>query len=670
MTAASGGHRRMLTAGSLVVSLCAVLGCAVPSGDGRTGEEQGELTVSAGPGVAQVVVDARALADGTATREQRARLSAATSLSDAQRAALDRGGEAVISTGQMDYLSGLARTLDRDGGLAAFLGFGGRDAEVKAHLADGMQILSTPRVRTGSAEPGEQVSSGGTSGHDPVQHRRGGLDALPPSWAAALTDSPVVLTREAAAMPGFAGLTKSATRTTGLPTIDDLGVISEVLGHGPDEARRGSDIDRALIARAADIAAATNDPALRYSTPAARSGIEPTAIGETLDSMLAVAGRDEIAVHDAMMTGRDGGPEVIGGMPEGFSAPVDMPPLGHVEFTAGAYDANVSMTALLSFDWDEGAGHDSGMRSLLGWRGETDAATGDAGGPGRVATRAGETAGELARIIADNRRALVDVEPYGNDSAAQFNPGVWVAAAAVVGPHLISLAGGDTSAIGIDGARRLDGQHQMTDLFVVLDMHPDPATTINTHGADAVTHLQQKIGEEAEFLPNGDARATLESHQMGRITLGMQSGLGLAVTELGRDGKWDEALGYLREGVLAEGGTVMRPEVDNVPATRDRAGDDGGREEFEALENSVDFRVEATKRGDAMLVNLLNGYVKQRPELRFGELAPYFAADGMLTAPDAPDARDAFYEIADRAVGRLDEEVIKGVETAGANREW
>lgn len=148
----------------------------------------------------------------------------------------------------------------------------------------------------------------------------------------------------------------------------------------------------------------------------------------------------------------------------------------------------------------------------------------------------------------------------------QLNPGVSEAAADAVGPHLIDLAGGDASAIGIDGAQQLDGQQQMTDLITVLNMDPDSATSINTHRADAVSYSQQQVGENAEFLPNGDAKSTLESHQMGRITIGMNEGFQAAGTELGHDERRDVATKYYQEGMQYDAGkSVVSKAVGLVP---------------------------------------------------------------------------------------------------------
>lgn len=665
--------------------------------DGRYGrkisEALGDVDMVIPPGAglssAQAATDAEALSNGTATAEQRRRFESATSLTDAQLQALAEGDTTVIAKGQMDYLDELADELDRDGGLAAFEEFGGRDTELKAGLADGMQILSNPRVRTREELPTPSWVEPATFGESSTQYRHGGIEALPPSWSGPLTSSPVEL-RSSGGTPGPGGQLKSGTR---LSTIDDLGTISQVLDHGGDEARLGTDIDRALIARAGEIAGATNDPDQLYTSPDNLYGMERSEIGGTLNSMLEVAGKDEIAVHDALMTGRDGGPSAISGMPETYSAPDEAPSYSDpAAFEAGTYDANSTMTNLLSFDWDEEAGHDSGMRGLLGGLGDPGTVVGQAGDPGPAATRAGEASGELARIISDNRDALVDVEFHGNDSMGQLNPGVSEAAADAVGPHLVDLAGGDASGIGIDGAQMLDGQDQMSSLFEVLNMQPDSATAINTHGADAVSYLQQQIGENAEFLPNGDAESMPESEHVGRISIGMEEGLQQAGSELNHDERREVAAEYYREGMhydAAKGvvsnaaglvpgggafaagadifGTAAKDEALGAPPYTGELTSD----EFEELRSEADARVEmAQPRNPHAYANLLSGYAEQHPELREGKLEPFFGEDGSVTVPDNSSDRSNFKHAAADALGRLDDENVKGFEHARDLRGW
>lgn len=643
---------------------------------------------SAGLSSTQAAADAEALKNGTATEAQRRRFESATSLSDAQLKALAKGNDAVIPKGQMDYLVDLAGELDEDGGLAAFKEFGGRDTGLKSQLADGMQILSNPHVRTGEVSPVSSTVVSRTQDHTNTAYRRGGLDALPASWSGPLTNSPVEL-RSSGGTPGPGGQLKSATK---LSTIDDLGTISEILDHGSDDARMGTDIDRALIARAGDIAGATNDPDLFYTSPDNPYGMERSEIGEKLNSMLDVAGRDEIAVHDAMM-GRDGGPSAVSAMPESYSAPGEKPSYGDpVEFEAGDYDANKTMTNLLSFDWDEKAGHDSGMKGMLDGLRDPDTVIGEAGDPGPSATRAGEASGELARILADNKDALVDVESHGNDSMGQLNPGVSEAAADAVGPHLIDLAGGDATDIGIDGAQTLDGQDQMSRLFEVLNMHPDSATAINTHGADAVSYLQHEIGENAEFQSDGNVKAMDESRQVGRITIGMDEGLQAAGAELDHDMRRDVATEYYQEGmqydasksvvskavglvpgggVLTTGGDIISPYIKNEIVGQSPYTGDLTSEEFEELQDSVEFTVEtAQPRNSQAYANLLSGYAEQHPDIRNGELAEYFDGDGTVTVPGVGVKEDDFVDLASDAMNEVSAELALGVDKAGDDRTW
>lgn len=78
----------------------------------------------------------------------------------------------------------------------------------------------------------------------------------------------------------------------------------------------------------------------------------------------------------------------------------------------------------------------------------------------------------------------------------------------------------------------------------------------------------------------------------------------------------------------------------------------------------------AQPRNAESYANLLNGYAEKHPEVRDGELAPYFNDDGVASVPETSGQKEEFIRASEDALGRLDDEVAKGTDVADANRKW
>lgn len=567
----------------------------------------------------QAEIDASAYAKGRATPEQLERLKAASELKDSEVETLSNGGDITISSSRLDYLKEFVNSLDSEGGLAAFKNFGSGNPAAKEALADGMNLLANPSVTTH-----EYRINPGNSNREP---QRGGIELLPASWKDPLTSSPGSL-RGNQALPGPGGQFKKGTRLT---TLDDLETIADIQSHGSDENNNGSDINRALIARAGEISGVMKEADYANTLTVGQKSIDANTIEDKLAVVLDTAGGDEVAVHDIMMTGRDGGPRPVHDIPGGtYTFPEDMPDYGEKSvMDSGKYDANSTVRNLLGTDWDESEGHDSGIRKMFdGMADQAQAENADH--PSGSNILAGESVGEVARIIADDPDAMLDVRGHGENSITQLNPEIAESAANAIGPRLSELAGYDNSHNGYHGVDKFDSPEQMRNLFTVMDTEKGAAETFNTHAVDSITMLQNEYIADSELRPDG--RTTGDglgaAEKAGRISYAMGDGLEAAVTELDADERTERADEYRTDGMkyqagksvlttaigFAPGGNVINGGIDAIspaiePKEQDPTGDAGDH-----VEEALSDRVYGARPGsDEVAINFANGLETDDP---------------------------------------------------------
>ena len=567
----------------------------------------------------QAEIDASAFADGRATPEQLERLEAASDLKDSEVETLRNGEDITVSSSRLDYLKEFASSVDSEGGLAAFKDFGSGNPAAKEALADGMNLLANPSVTTH-----EYRINPGNSNREP---QRGGIELLPTSWKDPLTSSPGSL-RGNQALPGPGGQFKKGTRLT---TLDDLETIADIQSHGSEGNNNGSDINRAMIARAGEISGIMKEADHANTLTVGQKSIDANTIKGKLAGVLDTAGGDEVAVHDIMMTGRDGGPRPVHDIPGGtFTFPEDMPDYGeNSAMDSGKYDANATVKNLLGTDWDESEGHDSGIRKMF--EGMTDQAQAkDANHPSGANNLAGESVGEVARIIADDPDAMLDVRGHGEDSVTQLNPDIAESAANAIGPRLSELAGYDNSHNGYYGVDKFDSPDQMKNLFTVMDTEKGAAETFNTHAVDSITMLQTEYIADSDLRPDG--RTTGDglgaAEKAGRISYAMGDGMEAAVTELDDDERTELADEYRTNGMkyqagksvlttavgFAPGGNVINGGIDAIspaiePKEQDPTGDAGDQ-----VEEALSDRVYGARPGsDEVAINFANGLETDDP---------------------------------------------------------
>lgn len=577
--------------------------------------------VTAGMSRQQAARDLDAIANGTATPQQKARFEAATNLSPEQRDALIQGKDAVITKGQFEYLQGFYGELNKHG-LEGFSSFGGNDPAVKAALADGLQLLSNPHVRTDQQIDNwfGPILSNVTGRPAPSSYIRGGLSQVPSAIRDPLTQQAVRSSETTTTLDRGHVATRDSTA---FPTLDKLGAVADILGHGDPSEQLGSDIDRALIVRSSEIAGAAIDPHANFG-----DGYDHTThadIQEVLSKTTSIAGNDHIAVHDALMTGRDGGPGTTSAMPDTIG----------IDGTTGRYDAGEAMTSLMSFDWADGTGgEDSGPNNLFRWIGDSAAAP--EGSPANTSAeswRAGESGSELTRIIAENKDSLVDIA--GSAALGEVNPELTRTLADAIAPQIGDLAGAPDGLFTTNGAARLDGAEQMSNLFQVLDTDADAGRAFNTAAAQTISYAESAFGQDTSQSNLGAV--------VGRIEGAMYSGLEAQTTEDRDDNRYAATVDYANKGGLFDSGKAVVGSIPMGAAAKvlmdtaapwiklDAIGDPpdvseiGADESFDLLKKQLDSSTTTTDRYE----EILRSYAAENPHVLVDpKLSRYFDGDG------------------------------------------
>lgn len=586
-------------------------------------EGNAPLTSSYSPG--QASIDVQAIMSGTATTEQKDRFSRATSLTPEQRAALARGDYAVISKEQFDYLKAIY-TPSWGGGphghplsLGALESFGdkytGAEREtLKQSLADGVYLLGNRHLRTGQTDSNVFAEIWGTN----APFVTGGLNQLP----APVRD---VLSGQAASKASISNdpYGQHGTRmidVTRLDSFDDFNKLMSVLEHrsqdtgpgayGSESVQLGSDVGRALIARASEIAA--GDDYERYVTDD-NNTIAHSSVERLLDRMLGVAGSDHIAVHDAVVGTRGGSDS-------------SMPVVHSLGGEERPYDASLAMKDLLQFDWTDEAGRDhDGINRLFNWMPEV-ASTPDGVSAERMAdgVRSGQIASELARIIAENKNDFADMNG-GSASLGEVNPELTRTLARAVSPYLAELAEVDPTLFDTRGVTALGEANQFKSLFQVLGSDPDAGRVMNTSAMLQAKVLEQAFGADPTRTDLGEI--------VGRLHGGMTAGMNAMLDEDVADRRFDAARDYALRGatydsVKALGSAVpglspaLKAVIDiSAPSLKlDVVGLPPDPAEVSALTTFDDLRADLYDSTSLRLVygGMLEGVLKQDPDFITG----------------------------------------------------
>ncbi len=493
--------------------------------------------------------DVQAIMSGTATPEQKERFYRATSLTPEQRAALARGEEAVISKEQFDYLKaiytpnwGQSAEGSAPYSLDALKRFGDEYSgaerlQLKNALGDGIYLLGNPSLRTDQqVEPTFLAGPLEQMGLPPgPRFVTGGLNELSAPVREVLT-SPASSKGQLSASDAGAhsGSSKSVNN---LNTFNDLKSLVDILEHrsldadelyGSDSLQLGSDVDRALIARAGEVAAGREGAYVTDLGTFGHSNIDKSEVEGLLVRMLDVAGTDHIAVHDAVMSGT--GRDVDGGGIAAYDLDGNKTTL---------HDAG-TLKNLLSFDWtDDDGKENSGVNKLFNWMPDV-ASTPDGAPDVRMAdsVRSGQIATALGEYLGDNKDYFADV--HGDQALGELNPELTRTLAKSIAPYLAEMAGADQDIFQTRGASQLSDAHDLKGLFQVLDTDPEAGRIVNTNAMMQAGVLEQVFGAD-------DSRSGL-GKIAGRLHGAMTAGLNDMLDEDVEDERYKAARDYARYG--------------------------------------------------------------------------------------------------------------------------
>ncbi|MBA4025409.1 MAG: hypothetical protein C0482_23895 [Gordonia sp.] len=412
--------------------------------------------------------DIHAINRGTATPEQIARFTAATTLTPEQQQALDRGDPVVLPQGQFDYLNEVMRYLDgRSVDDIALMGEqwpGPRGDAISAGLGNGMRIVSTEGVRTGGASPD-----------------RGGMDMLPSGVRTLLQDNPVKIWEKP--IPGSKGGKLSGAE---VPRLNEFQALSGILDHADPGMTNGSFLDKGLIKQAAEIASV--DEGYGRESQVGSFTADKYPVNEVASHMLSLASSDQTAVHDAL-TG------------------VNMDATCNY---GGQYSADTHIAGLLQHDW---AGNEQGMTDLLG------AIDNDSTSANPWANlQAGESANALAHYIAANDESLMNIDGAPR-SIGEVNPEITKALATTLDNYIPSMAGADQGLTGTSGFSSFGKGDEMRDLFKVIDTNDEAAAYFNQAAYSSVAGMEANIGRD------GGEDSLEQATWAGRISFAAQGGM-------------------------------------------------------------------------------------------------------------------------------------------------
>lgn len=248
--------------------------------DGQIGSLVGETP-------AQAKADVQAYLAGAATPEQKARVEAATRLSDAQQQALREGGDAKLSPEQTSVVAEMSGQLrDKSASDIRELVTDKLHGDGKA-VSNGLELMGNEHVASAV-----QVAQG-----DKTAPWRGGMDKLPPKIQQALRDPVIVTTHHEAAFP----LPSRDEHT--YPTLGQLDDLADLVGASDQTTRQGSALDKSMIGKVGE--------ALAESHKDGGSAEIDGKINRTMQHILGTAGVDSQAFHD-VATDKQHGQQFVG----------------------------------------------------------------------------------------------------------------------------------------------------------------------------------------------------------------------------------------------------------------------------------------------------------------------------------------------------------------------
>lgn len=409
---------------------------AATGGDPATPAEQG-------------AADGTSLQDGRLTPEESARLAENTTLTPEQLAALQRGN-LVLPASQMEYLHQLSRSLDGKSTpeIRALMDKLGTDG---ARLQDALQMVSNEHISATGINPSLKP---GDKGYVPA---RGSFDALPDAVRRDLTKFPLNFQETNVG----AGVYPQARQ--------ELRDLAAMVDKGNPALQQGSTFDQRMLKQAEIML--DNSKVPPDAVPLVKGQVDPV-----LQDMLSAAGRDQMAVYDALAG-------------EGSKPPNDK-----------------FIENLLTHQWaDGGAAAGSLLHGTAPVANPTDLTD-----PTQLAqaTRAGETLNAVDGWAgnSENVPKLLNIAGTDGQSLGQVNPELAKALAEANKPYLDDMMSNNLDNTrgfdALDNPREDAGLTNTRGLFSVIDTNEDAAATLNSQAY--LNSLQYQHNFEQSIIDGGN----------------------------------------------------------------------------------------------------------------------------------------------------------------------
>jgi hypothetical protein len=420
------------------------------------------------------------LQNGALGPDAQGRLTAATTLSPDEQAALERG-DLVLPHDQMAYLASLSRGMD------------GKTTDDLRNLTQrpgGNQLVDAWRLATNP-----RISSTADAGGTKV---RGSQGNAPSALRGILTDPTLRVPEETwkqMVSQGGAGFDPRVL----FSHWDGMKDMAAILGHGNPALMRGSELDAGLLGKSGE--------ALKWMNTGVWSGDAKSFVGPMtgdIQSMLAASGRDPVAVHDlvAPVTGSTGSR----GINNDFL---------HNVFTHQWTDAGTAAANMLT-----------GVPSVANMTDPVDPTQHE------MAVRAGETVHAFDWYAATHRDELLNIPGTNNQSLGQLSPDLTRALAAANVPYIDDMmnnpldhTAGFTPLDNILDEPRIDNTRN---LFGVLDTDPFAAHTLNTAAYGDINAYQQSF---ADAMKNGTKPEFFDLKSSGALRGAIDLGANIAAND-------------------------------------------------------------------------------------------------------------------------------------------
>lgn len=486
---------------------------AATGGDPGTPAEQGSA-------------DGESLQDGELTPEELARLEENTTLTPLEQEALARG-ELTLPASQMDYLNQLSRSLD-----------GKTPAEIRAmvdklgpnggRVADALQLVSNENITVAGADPDAKP---GDAGFVPT---RGGMQNLPSGIREAFE----------APLRGPTGPT-AGTNDKGNPTIewpepykpfphlDEYRDVAAIVSAGDAKLQQGSALDAALLDKSEQILQNMHEaPDIAWKEDI---GMGQRLVDPAVQDMLNAAGRDPMAVHDALAGAN-------GNTPNG----------GFIE-------------DLFTHQWaDNGAAAGNLLHG-------TGAVPTDLTDPTQLfqAEQAGQTMHAVDKWAGENSPRLLDIPGTDGQSLGQVNPELARALADANKPYIDDMLGNPLdNSRGFAPLEDLKNPEMPVtrDLFAVIDTDPEAAAALNSQAY--LNGMQYQANFEQSIVDGGTVN-TADLQSAGTLRGIIDSGANVADNDAIKYGNLQDVRAYESRGQWFDFAKTLGGEIPGVKALLD-----------------------------------------------------------------------------------------------------